>query len=202
MESKKRKSTGLLLSILGVISLVLITAGVTYAFFSYAKQGVTVNSITTGTINFVYDESGTALTISDALPQADSIGMAKNSNEAFTFSVTSTTPSTAYINYIVTARMDPTSTLQPEQVKLYLTATGSTDGTEGNPTLGPTMGDTAGTIKTYAQLTDASTFTNILKTSTISGATEKVIYVGQVPAKNATNNGNYTKNFKLNMWLL
>ena len=201
MENKKRKSTGLLLSILGVISLVLITAGVTYAFFSYAKQGETVNSITTGTINFLYDESGTALTISNALPQSDSVGISANSTEAFTFSVTSTTPSTAYINYIVTARMDATSTLPGEQVKLYITSTGSTDGTEGNPTTGPTMGTTAGTIKTFAELTDASSFTNILKTNTINGATEKVLYVGQVPTKNATNNGSYTRNFRLNMWL-
>ena len=40
-----KKSTGLLLSILGVISLVLITAGVTYAFFSYTKEGLTENVI-------------------------------------------------------------------------------------------------------------------------------------------------------------
>ena len=55
MENKKKKSTGLLLSILGVVSLVLITAGVTYAFFSYAKEGKTVNRITTGTIEFTYN---------------------------------------------------------------------------------------------------------------------------------------------------
>ena len=201
MENRKRKSTGLLLSILGVISLVLITAGVTYAFFSYAKQGTTINSITTGTINFLYDESGTALTISNALPQSDSEGIQNNSSEAFTFSVTSTTPSTAYINYIVTARMDATSTLPQNQVKLYITSTGDDDGTNGNPTLGPTMGDTAGSILTFAELTDASSFTNILKTNTIGSATEKVLYVGQVPTKNATNNGSYTRNFRLNMWL-
>ena len=201
MENRKRKSTGLLLSILGVISLVLITAGVTYAFFSYAKQGETINSITTGTINFLYNESGTALTISNALPQTDDAGMSANSSEAFTFSVTSTTPSTAYINYIVTARMDATSTLPQNQVKLYITSTGSTEGTNGNPTLGPTMGDTAGSILTFAELTNASEFTNILKTNTIGNAVEKVLYVGQVPTKNATNNGSYTRNFRLNMWL-
>ena len=206
MESKKRKSTGLLLSILGVISLVLITAGVTYAFFSYAKQGETVNTITTGTITFAYSEDSNALLINDALPQADSVGIANNAQEngAFEFSVTSTTPSTAYINYIVTARMDATSTLPPSQVKLYLTtvAGGSADGTAGSVTTGTTMGNTAGSILAYSALPDASDFTDILKTNTIGNATEKVLYVGQVPSKDANNGGSYSKEFRLNMWML
>ena len=204
MENKKRKSTGLLLSILGVISLVLITAGVTYAFFSYAKQGTTVNSITTGTINFLYNETNNGFTISNALPQSDTAGIGENAVDAnvFTFTVTSTTPSTAYINYIVTARMDSTSTLPQDSVKLYLTSTGSNEGTEGNPTTGPTMINANDSIKTFAELTDASTFTNILKTNTIGGAVEKVLYVGQVPKKDSNNNGSYSRDFRLNMWLV
>ena len=74
-----KKSTGLLLSILGVISLVLITAGVTYAFFSYAKQGTTENVIKTGTITFLYDELegvGNGIKITDAIPMTDEVGKA------------------------------------------------------------------------------------------------------------------------------
>ena len=205
MENKKRKSTGLLLSILGVISLVLITAGVTYAFFSYARQGETVNSITTGTITFAYNESENALEINNALPQADSVGIASNATSAFEFSVTSTTPSTAYINYIVTARMGE-STLPQNQVKLYLTVGNgsSADGTNGNVTTGVTMLNNSTSVKTFAELPNATdnAYNSILKTSTIgSGVVEKVLYVGQVPARDANNNGSYTKNFRLNMWL-
>ena len=74
-----KKSTGLLLSILGVLSLVLITAGVTYAFFSYTKEGETANTISTGTITFYYDEQeaeGNGIKIENALPISDKEGIA------------------------------------------------------------------------------------------------------------------------------
>ena len=76
-ENKKRKKTGLLLSILGVMSLVLITAGVTYAFFSYAKEGQTTNTISTGTLEFTYtevDDNSNGILIQDALPMTDAQG--------------------------------------------------------------------------------------------------------------------------------
>ena len=219
MENKKKKSTGLLLSILGVISLVLITAGVTYAFFSYAKQGVTPNTISTGTITFRYDEdSTTGLTINDALPKSDSVGIGENAatNGAFEFSVTSTTPSTAYINYIVTARMDENSTLPQNQVKLYLTTTSTnTEGTGGSTDAGwvangTTMGSTAGSILKFSELPDVnannSVYSSILAPSTnANGVVERVIYKGQVPASSRVNGNTddtYTRNFKLNMWLV
>lgn len=214
MENKKRKSTGLLLSILGVISLVLITAGVTYAFFSYAKQGEKENTITTGSITFIYNETSERLNISDALPKADSVGTAENANNAFTFTVTSTTPSTAYINYIVTARMDSTSTLPTDQVKLYLTSTlnSGSEGTVDVPATGLlATGEKTGTasaVLAYSELADANAtnypaiFAN--NVAPTAGTTEKVIYVGQVPANRkstANPDATYTRTFKLNMWL-
>ena len=206
MENKKRKSTGLLLSILGVISLVLITAGVTYAFFSYAKQGEKDNTITTGSITFIYNETGNALTINDALPKSDTIGMGENSSSNFEFEVTSTTPSTAYINYIVTAKKSNSSTLPENQVKLYLTSTGSTDGTTG-VTPATTMGSTAGSVLTYSALPAATSalYPTIFPTTATQHADEKVLYVGQVPASSADkydNHADYAKTFKLNMWLV
>lgn len=206
MENKKRKSTGLLLSILGVISLVLITAGVTYAFFSYAKQGEKENTISTGSITFIYNETGNALSIKDALPKADSIGMGENSSSNFTFTVESTTPSTAYINYIVTAKKANSSTLPEDQVKLYLTTSGSTDGTTG-VTPATTMGTTAGQILAFNALPNATSanYSTIFPTTATEHADEKVLYVGQVPASSATkytNGADYAKTFKLNMWLV
>ena len=211
MENKKRKSTGLLLSILGVISLVLITAGVTYAFFSYAKQGEKQNTISTGSITFIYNETGNALSIKDALPKADSIGMGENSSSNFTFTVESTTPSTAYINYIVTAKKANSSTLPEDQVKLYLTTSGSTDGTVGPNnttfTAATTMGTNAGQILAFNALPNATSalYPTIFPTTDTQHADEKVLYAGQVPASSATkytNGANYAKEFKLNMWLV
>ena len=36
--------------LIALFGLIAITAGVTYAFFSYAKEGTTDNTLTTGTI--------------------------------------------------------------------------------------------------------------------------------------------------------
>ena len=202
MENKKKKSTGLLLSILGVISLILITAGVTYAFFSYAKQGTTENTIRTGTITFVYNEkTSTGLTIENALPQSDATGMADNAN-GFEFTVTSKTPSTAYIDYIVTARMKADSTLPQDQVKLYLTSSVPSGATaEHNGTgYGSLTGDTAGSISTFAALGNVQSVSDVIDGTTIpAGTVEKVIYKGRIAAGQSSD---YTRTFKLNMWLV
>lgn len=183
-----KKSTGLLLSILGVLSLVLITAGVTYAFFSYTKEGVTENTIKTGTITFYYDEQekeGNGIQITDALPMSDDEGKAlTGANETFAFRVTSTVSGNANIPYEVTARKKADSTLSEDQIKLYLTATGSeTTGTNHTT-------DANGVVKTYGELTQTST-------QVPQGTVEKTIYNGTVPAGSTT----YTEDFVLRMWI-
>ena len=182
-----KKSTGLLLSILGVLSLVLITAGVTYAFFSYTKEGVTENTISTGTITFYYDElegEGNGISIQDAMPMSDTDGMAlSGANEYFNFKVTSTVSGDATIPYEVTARMKDGSTIAQNQVKLYLTANGSETGT--NHTV-----DTDGSVKLYSELSPTGV-------SVPSGTVEKTIFNGTVPAKTTS----YAENFTLRMWI-
>ena len=51
--NKKRTTTIMLLLFLSII---LITIGVTYAFFNYAKEGTTENTVKTGSITFLYTE--------------------------------------------------------------------------------------------------------------------------------------------------
>lgn len=182
-----KKSTGLLLSILGVISLVLITAGVTYAFFSYTKQGTTENVIKTGTITFLYDElegEGNGIKITDAIPMTDAEGkVLADANQYFDFKVTSTVSGDATIPYEVTLRKGADSTLGEDQIKVFLTATGS-------ETNGVNSADDSGTIKLFSEL--AQTTTNVP-----AGTVEKTIYKGTVPAKTT----NYAENFKLRMWI-
>ncbi len=210
---KDRRKTGLLLSILGVISLVLITAGVTYAFFSYAKEGQTENVITTGTIQFAYDEvdgAGAGILLQDALPISDAAGMGLDgtvgSRESFNFKVTSLTPSSAKIPYVVTVTKKDGSTIADDQVKLYLVATGSETGN------GTTVDSNV--VRTFSQLpllSDTSINTaNISYTTLFSAiaaqpahAGEKVLFAGLVP-ENKNNTGTntpYETNFVLRMWL-
>ena len=181
-----KKSTGLLLSILGVISLVLITAGVTYAFFSYAKEGTTENTITTGTITFYYDElegAGNGIQITDALPMSDTDGKAlTGNNNVFNFKVTSTVSGNTNIPYTVTARKKSDSTLSSDQVKLYLEANGSESGTNY------TVQD--GTVKLFSELSPTSV-------QVPDGTEERTIFAGTVPA----NTPDYAENFTLKMWV-
>ena len=128
------KKKSLVLSILGVLSLVAITAGVTYAFFNYAKEGTTENTITTGTITFVYEEieaQGAGISISDALPVSDTVGKAQSgAGNVFNFKVTSKTMNSASIPYTVTARMKAGSDLPQSAVKMYLTEVSGENETE------------------------------------------------------------------------
>lgn len=182
----KKKSTGLLLSILGVVSLVLITTGVTYAFFSYTKEGETENTISTGTITFLYDElegTGTSISIQDALPMSDTEGKAlTGAGNVFTFKVTSEVSGQATIPYQVTARMKDGSTLSQDQVKMYLT---STDTAGTNHTV-----NADGSVKTFGELSTPTGLT------LPAGTVEKLIFDGTVNQAST-----YSSDFELRMWI-
>ena len=61
MKNKKKQ---IIITLIAIISLIVITVGVTYAFFNYAKEGTTDNTIQTGSITFLYTEvSGVGLSI-------------------------------------------------------------------------------------------------------------------------------------------
>ena len=167
--------------ILAVISVVVITVGVTYAFFQYVKEGSTENSMTTGSITFLYTEVsgvGRGISISNAFPVSDEVGKAQvGEGNVFDFKVTSTTPRNANIPYEVTARMKSDSTLDPSAVKVYLT-------------------EIKGDMETEILLDQ---YSNLAQTSISvpENITEKTLYTDTVPA----NSSNYEKNFRLRMWV-
>ena len=186
----KKKTTGIVLSLLAVLSLVLITAGVTYAFFTYAKEGETENTITTGTITFYYDELaavGNGISIVDALPTDDATGKIQvGADKVFDFNITAQTSGSSSLPYEVTARMKDSSTLAQDAVKLYLTTVQSGNvETDGPLTIAPDS-----SVRTFDTLTQSVTVP-------VGTAVEKTIYNGTIPASSA----NYTQDFRLRMWL-
>ena len=213
MEDNKKKKTGLLLSILGVMSLVLITAGVTYAFFSYAKEGQTTNTISTGTLEFTYtevDNNSQGILIQDALPMTDAEGkvlggntqdhtqLAANRN-VFLFTISSTTTSKANIPYIVTAKKQAGSTIDDSQIKLYLTATQ----TGTNNTVSGENVNTFAYLKTNKKLANNTTvfgpYNTDNPTSPLTASDDEVVlFEGTVPASQTSG---YTNSFVLRMWL-
>ena len=176
MKNKKN----LVLTVIAVVMLLVVTIGVSYAFFSYTKKGTTENSIKTGTITFIYTEVtgvGKGIKIEDSLPISDDQGkLLTGSGNVFEFKITSDTLSNTSIPYEVTARKSSNSTLDEKAVKVYLT---EVDGEESELLL-----------DNYSNLKE--TDTNVPE-----GIVEKTLYKGKVPA----NTTKYEKNFKLRMWL-
>ncbi|MBR6113101.1 MAG: hypothetical protein IKP79_01140, partial [Bacilli bacterium] len=84
MKDKKKISI-----IAGVFLLVLLTIGVTYAFFSYIGNGSTENTISSDSITFLYeeiDQQGAGISITNAVPIEDSVG---KQGQAFNFRIIS-----------------------------------------------------------------------------------------------------------------
>ena len=178
---KNSKNKPLISSIVGLIGLVIVTIGITYAVFTYTKLGTTDNTVTTGTLKFLYTENTgvkTGIKLTNALPISDTQGKALDGdNNVFDFSIEATNTGTETIPYEVTLRKKNTSTLAEENVKIYLT-----DRTESQESsiLEPTK---------YSELTQ----TNI----NVGSEIEKTIYNGTVNGGEAS----YRKDFRLRMWI-
>ena len=174
MKNKKRQG---LLVVLSLLSILLITAGVTYAFFSYTRSGSTENSISSGSISFLYTENtkiGKGIMLQDAISMTDAQGkLQSGEGRVFEFSITSKTGTSIAVPYEVTARMSSDSNLDPSVVKLYLE--------KGNEEV---------LLSKYSELPQTSNQTG-------NNVVEKVIYNGKVPRGSS----NYSESFKLRMWI-
>ena len=177
MKNKKKQ---IIITLIAIISLIVITVGVTYAFFNYAKEGTTDNTIKTGSITFLYTEVsgvGKGISLTEAYPVADSIGKVQvGEGKVFDFKVTSNISMNSSIGYQVTARKKTGSTLANSAVKVYLT---EVNGTEQELLLSK-----------YSELSQTDKVDS-------SKFDERILYEATVPA----NTSNYEQNFRLRMWV-
>ncbi len=175
----KKKSKQILFSVLGVLSIFAITIGVTYAVFTYTKEGTTDNVVTSGTLKFLYTENntnGTGISITEAEPISDTQGKSLvGDKNVFDFKVEGTNTGSEVIPYEVTLRKKDTSTMGEDNIKVYLQ-----DGIDQTELLTPTL---------YSKLKQTTT--------DVGNNVEKRIYKGEVPG----NTNNYLKTFRLKMWL-
>jgi hypothetical protein len=127
MEMKENNQKKMLLSVLGVAILVVAVVGISFAAFSTTFRSET-NSITTGTIMVSYNESGNAISVTDAMPLADSNGIAQPDHFDFTVSTKAdnslTVPYEVNLTKVTTGSPAFTS-MDDNQVKVYLTKDGS-----------------------------------------------------------------------------
>ena len=176
----KNKNKQIIITLIAIISLIVITVGVTYAFFNYSRTGTTDNVVKTGGITFLYTEVsgvGKGISLTEAYPVSDSIGKVQvGEGKVFDFKVTSNISMNSSIGYQVTARKKTGSTLANSAVKVYLT---EVNGTEQELLLSK-----------YSELSQTDKVDS-------SKYDEKILYEATVPA----NTANYEKNFKLRMWV-
>ena len=148
MERQERKNAYSLILFLLFCSCFMIIVGVTYAFFSYSKEGSKENTITTGSLTFLYDEQereGNGITLTNAFPMSDEDGKSQSGdNNVFDFQVLATTKGES-ISYEVIGEKDASSTLDENVVKIYLTTL--VGGIEN-----PVLNGVDQSVLTYAQL--------------------------------------------------
>ena len=178
MNNKKK---ALILSIIGLISLIIVTIGITYAVFTYTKLGTTDNTVTSGTLKFLYTENTgvkTGIKLTNALPISDTQGKALDGdNNVFDFSIEATNTGTEVIPYEVTLRKKNASTLGEENVKVYLT-----DRTESQE----------------SSILEATKYSELIQTNiNVGNEIEKTIYNGTVNGGEVS----YRKDFRLRMWI-
>ena len=142
MENNSKQA---ILSIVGIAVLVIAVVGVSFAFFTYSKQGTTNNVITTGSIAFEFTETTNGLTLTNQFPQTVEEG---KTNDTFDFKVTGNIPTTmspiAYTVYAVPgAAVADKTRMKNSEIDFYLTTTGGTVATAY--ATGAAVGDTIDT---------------------------------------------------------
>ena len=181
MEKKKQ---GMIITSVLLICLILVVIGVSFAFFTYSRQGSKENTITTGSLTFVYDEKkaeGNGIILSNAFPMSDEVGKAQSGdNNVFDFQVLASTKGES-IAYEVIGKKDDASTLSENVTKIYLTTLSGSEESE----VATTIKD--GVVTTYDELSDTQ----------IKDQTGKTLYQEVIPL----NQTGYQKNFRLRMWL-
>jgi len=185
---RQDSSAQILLSILGVISLILITVGVSFAFFTYEKQVAIENKLNEGKISLIYSKnlySDRGLSITSITPVDDSLGKTFNSDKyVFDFRIVGDSKGNPEIPYEITLRKDVASLLEESNVKVYLTEI------DGGKEVESELTTSSGHVKTF----------NVLNQTDVISANEeieKTIYQGEIPADTS----NYEKSFRLRIWI-
>ncbi len=191
MEEKRDKK-GLIAVCLLVLSLVLITVGTTFAFFQYSRQGTTENTLHTGTLTFVYDETRAeknGVNLTNAFPTSDDKGtkLDKTGEGVFDFDIKATTQG-ADINYEIYLTKEEGSTLPEYAVKTYLTRVTNTEGLESEEPVSDTLNSQG--INLYNKL-------KMSQVPVLEGKEGRTLYQGTVVAGKE----NYSETYRFRMWI-
>ncbi len=118
------KKNKIILPIIMLLLLIVATIGVTFAVFTFTKEGTVENTLETSTIMLTYTEGKTGIILNEAYPMSDERGkLLTGENNTFDFTVTATLGKSNVISYEVSAVKIPINDMTPledNEVKLYL----------------------------------------------------------------------------------
>lgn len=172
---KEDKNGKLYFILMSVLLIVLLVIGISVVSVTFTKKGDKINTITTGNISLDFTEDTNGITITNAMPTTDAIGKTlSKTGEYFDFSVISTLTGPANITYEISAVKTKNSTLNNNNVKLYLEKKQS---------------------GTYVEAMKPTKFTPLSSKSNI-GSEE-----GTMILYRKTVNKTQTDNYRLRMWL-
>lgn len=125
----ENSSKQVLLSVLGIAVLVIAVVGVSFAFFTYSREGTTNNTISTGSVVFQFTE-GQAIRLTNQFPISDELGAgttyaSTGDLATLTFHAIGYDGSGKGITYTITAEegepvANKTARLHDSGIKLYL----------------------------------------------------------------------------------
>ena len=186
------KKNQILMSVLGVFALVIVTVGVSYAFFSYSRVGETTNTITSGDIQFSYVE-GSEAKLENAFPVSDEIGAA-DETKPYTFTVSGSQTGQADLRYNVTLMSNNTGNSKVftnDQIKISLQETKSGTYFVGSATEGKKLSE----LTAVSSVVDGGTTITNTNGFAPNTSTGECVVVGNAEAKPEG------ETYKLKMWI-
>ncbi len=119
MDIQKRNV--IILTIIGIIILIVMTFGVTYAMFMYTGTGTKENVIVTGSVEMNYAESS-KIELTNQYPMSDELGLiSTDENNEMKFSINASINAETTVNYAIAIdAIIEGETLTEDFVKVYL----------------------------------------------------------------------------------
>ena len=171
----KTRSKYIIISLIIVIIIVLIIMSITFTLFVKKQSDIAHSSKLIGRVSMRYTEDTNGITITDALPVTDEVGMAQTGNgEYFDFSVGTSISSDVPIQYEITAVKDKSSTISDKDIKIYLEKQQN---------------------GTYVKFIEPTRFIPLDQNTEIGSP------IGTMVLKKVERKGNTTDNYRLKMWI-
>lgn len=118
---KKESNNKMFIIVICLFIFIIMVIGVSMATFTYTKENKSINTISTGNIYLNYTEDTNGININNAYPMTDEVGKTLiNEDQYFDFTVEASLEGDVVADYEISAEKEVTSTLDNDEVRLYL----------------------------------------------------------------------------------